>query len=69
MIEFERRQTERLERITEREIDRHSQLATTAFDARMREIREDAASKLARELDRAVDLIMREQLAQRLDDA
>lgn len=69
LLEFERRQTERLERVTEREIERHSQIATTAFDERMREIREEAATKLARELDRAVELMMREELARRLDSA
>ena len=67
LVDFERRQTERLERVTEREIDRHAQLAATAFDARMREIREEAATKLARELDRAVELITREELVRRLD--
>ena len=57
LIEFERRQTERLERVTEREIERHAQIAATAFDERMREIREEAATRLSRELDRAVELI------------
>ena len=67
LLEFERRQTERLERVTEREIDRHSQIAATAFDDRMREIREEATTKLSRELDRAVEVMMREELARRLD--
>jgi len=67
LIEFERRQTERLERVTEREIERHAQLAATAFDTRMREIREEAATKLGRELDRAVESMMREELARRLE--
>ena len=67
LIEFERRQTERLERVTEREIERHAQLAATAFDERMREIREEAATKLTRELDRAVEAIQREELARRLE--
>jgi hypothetical protein len=67
LIEFERRQTERLERVTEREIERHAQIAATAFDERMREIREDATTRLSRELDRAVELLMREELARRLD--
>lgn len=66
LIDFERRQTERLERVVEREIERHSQLATTAFDQRMREIRDEAAERLARELDRAVELMTREELARRL---
>jgi len=67
LIEFERRQTERLERVTEREVERHAQLAATAFDERMREIREDAAAKLSRELDRAVEVLQREELARRLE--
>lgn len=67
LIEFERRQTERLERVTEREVERHAQIAATAFDERMREIREDAATRLARELDRAIEVIQREELARRLD--
>jgi hypothetical protein len=69
LIEFERRQTERLERVTEREIDRHAQIAASAFDERMREIREESAGRLARELDRAADVILREDLARRLDEA
>ena len=68
LLEFERRQTERLERVTEREIERHAQIAATAFDERMREIREDAATRLARELDRAVEVVLRDELARRLDE-
>ena len=67
LVEFERRQTERLERVTEREIERHAQIAATAFDERMREIREESTTKLSRELDRAVELMMREDLARRVD--
>jgi hypothetical protein len=67
LIDFERRQTERLERVTEREIERHTQIAATAFDGRMREIREESATKLSRELDRAAELMMREELERRLD--
>ena len=67
LIEFERRQTERLERVTEREVERHAQIAATAFDERMREIREEAATKLSRELDRAVEVILRDELGRRLD--
>jgi hypothetical protein len=33
----------------------------------MRELREDAANRLARELERAVDLLGREELARRLE--
>ena len=54
--------------MTEREIERHVQIATTAFDERMREIREEAATRLSRELDRAVELLTREELSRRLDD-
>ena len=67
LIEFERRQTERLERVTEREVERHAQIAATAFDERMREIREEAATRLSRELDRAVEVMLREELGRRLD--
>ena len=68
LIEFERRQTERLERVTEREIEHHAQIAAAALDERMREIREEAATRLRRELDRAVEVMMREELARRLDE-
>ena len=68
-VEFERRQLERLERVVAREIERHEQAAVLAFDERMREIREDAATRLARELDRAIDVIVRDELARRVDTA
>jgi hypothetical protein len=67
LVEWERRQTERLERVTEREIDRHIQVAAQAFDERMREIREEAATELRNELDRAVAALAREELVRRLD--
>ena len=67
LAEWERRQNERLERVTEREVERHTQLAMLAYDERLREAREDAAVRLRRELDRAVDLIVRDELTQRLD--
>jgi hypothetical protein len=67
LVEWERRQTERLERVTEREVERHTQIAMLAFDERLREAREEAATRLHRELDRAVDFLIREQLVQRLD--
>jgi hypothetical protein len=38
-----------------------------ALDERLREAREEAASRLRRELERAVELLAREELAQRLD--
>ena len=67
LVEWERRQNERLGRVTEREIERHTQIAMLAFDERLREAREEAATRLQRELDRAVELLVREELAQRLD--
>ena len=66
LAEWERRQADRLERVTEREVDRHTQIAMLAFDERLREAREEAATRLQRELDRAVEMIMREELGQRL---
>ena len=67
LVDWERRQAERLARVSEREIERHTQLAMTAFDERMREVREDASTHLRRELDRAVELLVREELASRLN--
>ncbi len=67
LVEWEKRQTERLERVTEREIERHAQIASLAFDERMREIKETATTQLRRELDRAVEALSREELVQRLD--
>ena len=69
LVEWERRQTDRLEKVTEREIEHHVQLATLQFDERLREVRESAASRLARELDRAVELLTREELVRRLDSS
>ena len=66
LAEWERRQTDRLERVTEREVERHAQIAMLAFDERLREAREEAATRLQRELDRAVQTMMREELGQRL---
>ncbi len=66
LAEWERRQTDRLERVTEREVERHTQIAMLAYDERLREAREEAATRLQRELDRAVDILMRDELAQRL---
>ena len=53
--------------MTEREIERHAQIASLAYDERMREIREAAATQLRRELDRAVEALGRDELAQRID--
>ena len=68
LVEWERRQTERLERVAEREIERHVQIASQAFDERMREIREEASNRLRRELDRAVEALAREELVRRVDE-
>ncbi|MFN8223225.1 MAG: hypothetical protein U0R50_08305 [Gaiellales bacterium] len=68
LVEWERRQTANLERVMEREVDRYSQLALMALDERIREAREDSLTRLARELDRAVELLSREELARRLDE-
>jgi hypothetical protein len=67
LVEWERRQTANLERVMEREVERHAQIAMLAFDERLREAREDAATRLHRELDRAVELLSREELGRRLD--
>ena len=67
LVEWERRQNERLERVTEREVERHAQIAMQALDERFREAREEAATRLQRELERAIELLAREELAQRLD--
>ena len=67
LVEWERRQADRLERVTEREVERHAQVAMLALDERLREAREEAVTRLHRELDRAVELLSREELAQRLD--
>jgi hypothetical protein len=66
-LEFERRQMERIGRVVERELERHVQVAAMAFDERMRELREEAAGRLARELDRAVELLGREELVRRVE--
>ena len=66
LVEWERRQAERLSRVTEREVERHAQMAMIALDERLREAREEAATRLQRELDRAVELLVRSELAQRL---
>ena len=65
-LEFERRQLERLEKQVARETERHVQLAVMSFDERMREVREEAATRLGRELDRAVEVLAQDELARRL---
>jgi hypothetical protein len=66
-VDFERRQSERIERVLSRELDRHVQAAALAFDERMRELREEAAARLARELDRAVEQLGRDELVRRVE--
>ncbi len=67
LVEWERRQTERLARVTEREVERHAQLAMMQLDDRLRAAREEAVTRLSRELDRAVEMLARNEVAQRLD--
>ena len=67
LVEWERRQTERLARVTEREVERHAQLAMMQLDERLRVAREEAITRLNRELDRAVEMLARNEIAQRLD--
>ena len=67
LAEWERRQNERLERVTDREVERHAQIAMLAYDERLREAREEAATRLQRELDRAVEFIVREDFSQRVN--
>lgn len=67
LAEWERRQNERLERVTEREVERHAQIAMLAYDERLRDAREEAATRLQRELDRAVEYIVREDFSQRVN--
>ena len=67
LAEWERRQNERLERVTEREVERHAQIAMLAYDERLREAREEAAARLQRELDRAVEFIIREEFSQKVN--
>jgi hypothetical protein len=66
LVEFERRQSERLTRQVEREVERHVQAAVTMFDERMREVREEATARMQRELERAVDRLVREEFATRV---
>jgi hypothetical protein len=68
LVEWERRQTDRLERVTEREIERHAQIASQAYDERMREIREEASTRLRRELDRTIEALAKEELVRRVEE-
>jgi len=67
--DLERRQLESLERVTERAAGRFAEAAALQFDAAVKNAREEAARRLARELDRAVHMFAREAesvLAERL---
>jgi hypothetical protein len=68
--DVERRQVEQLQRVVARESQRYSEAASQSFDTTIRAAREDAARRLSRELDLAVDRFAREAesvLAERLN--
>jgi len=58
--EIERRQLEQLQRTIAREAERHAEAAGVQFDVTMRSAREEAAGRLSRELDRAVETFVRQ---------
>ncbi len=58
--DIERRQIEHLQRIVTREGERYTEAATQQFEQMIKGAREDAAGRLARELDRAVDTFVRQ---------
>jgi hypothetical protein len=67
--DIERRQLESLERATDQATGRYAEAAALQFDAAVKNAREEAARRLARELDRAVHMFAREAesvLAERL---
>jgi hypothetical protein len=67
--DVERRQLETLQRATDQAATRFAEAAALQFDAAVKSAREDAARRLARELDRAVHMFAREAesvLAERL---
>src|SRR5207248_10706249 len=68
-VDIERRQVEQLERTIRRESARQAEAAATQFEATIKTAREEAARRLARELERAVNIFAREGervLAERL---
>jgi predicted NBD/HSP70 family sugar kinase len=68
-VDIERRQVEALERTTKQAASRFAEAAALQFDSAVKSAREDAARRLARELDRAVHMFAREAesvLAERL---
>ncbi len=58
--DVERRQVEGLERVVKREAVRYSEAAAVQFDQQIRSAREEAAKRLGRELDLAVERFTRE---------
>jgi hypothetical protein len=58
--DVERRQVEQLQRIVQRETTRYSESASQQFDTSIRGAREEAALRLSRELDLAVERFARE---------
>jgi hypothetical protein len=68
--DIERRQVEQLQRLVTRETTRYSEAASQQFDTAIRTAREEAARRLSRELDLAVERFAREAegvLAERLN--
>jgi hypothetical protein len=58
--DIERRQVEQLQRVVDRTATRYSETAAQQFDAAIRAARENAARRLGRELDLAVERFVRE---------
>jgi hypothetical protein len=58
--DVERRQLEQLERTVRRESERLAEAAAAQFEGSIKAAREDAARRLSRELERAVDTFVRE---------
>jgi chromosome segregation protein len=58
--DVERRQVEQLQRIVNRETLRYAEAATQQFDSQIKTAREEAARRLSRELDLAVERFSRE---------
>lgn len=60
LADIERRQVEQLKRTVDNEAQRFAEAAATQFESAIKVAREDAARRLARELDRAVAVFSRE---------
>jgi hypothetical protein len=58
--DIERRQVEQLERLVARETARYAEAAAQQFESAIKGAREEAAGRLARELDRAADSYVRQ---------